>query len=140
MKADFDVFRYGLNYKFGGTDVVGGAIPTNTWTGFYAGVNAATGVSEIHGNRTTLIVGSIDRGGAGLSGGVSAGYLWSVGPSWVAGIEGDIGYLGTGRLACGSCHSDFAFGVKTDGYGTVRGRLGTAVDPRCFISRPAQRL
>ena len=124
----FHVFRYGLNYKFGGADVVGGAMPTNTWTGFYAGVNAATGVSEIHGN-TTPIVGSIDRAGAGLTGGISAGYLWSVGPSWAAGIEGDIGYLGTGRSLVDLADSDFAFGVKTDGYGTVRGRLGYSSGP-----------
>ena len=123
VENQFHVFRYGLNYKFGGTDVVGGVIPTNTWTGFYAGVNAATGVSEIHGN-TPPTVGSIDRAGAGLTGGISAGYLWSVGPSWVAGIEGDIGYLGTGRSLVDLANSDFAFGVKTDGYGTIRGRLG----------------
>jgi outer membrane immunogenic protein len=124
----FHVFRYGLNHKFDGSGMAAGAMPSEDWTGFYAGVNAGAGVSETHGD-TRPIIGSIDRVGAGFTGGVQAGYFWRVNPNWVAGIEGDIGYLGIERSLRDLSDSDFVFGVKTDWYGTVRGRLGYTTGP-----------
>jgi hypothetical protein len=40
---------------------------------------------------------SFDRGDVGFAGGVQGGFNWQLAPSWVIGLEGDIGYLGIDR-------------------------------------------
>ncbi len=101
--------------------------PIFDWTGWYGGVNAGVGVAQTRGV-TPEDFGSIDRGGAGFAGGVQGGYNWQFTPQWVAGIEGDIGYLGINR-SFSNWDNDTAFGVKTDWYGTIRGRLGYSTGP-----------
>jgi len=79
------------------------------WTGFYLGLNAGVGVS---GSRVPTDPGDIiasypgglgDADGlykAGFSGGFQAGYNWQLMPSWVLGIEGDVGTLSTKAAVC----------------------------------------
>ena len=62
---------------------------------------------------------------------MQGGYNWQFGPHLVAGIEGDIGYLGINRSVL-DFNDIAAFGVKTDAYGTVRGRLGYSTGPSLF--------
>jgi len=101
--------------------------PGFSWTGWYGGVNVGVGISQTHGN-TPGTVGSVDRSGAGFAGGVQGGYNWQFNPNWVAGIETDIGYLGIDRSRQ-NWNDSRAFGVKTDWYGTIRGRLGYSTGP-----------
>jgi len=105
--------------------------PGFSWTGWYGGVNVGVGISQTHGN-TPGTVGSVDRSGAGFAGGVQGGYNWQFDPRWVAGIEGDIGYLGVDRSFPDWADVSNLFGVKTEWYGTIRGRLGYTNGPSLF--------
>jgi len=125
----FSVYRYGLNYKFGGP-AVAAALPVYNWTGFYAGVNVGAGLSQDHVTGQFIvpppIISAVDIADRGFTGGMQAGYNWQFSPNWVAGLEGDIGGLGINRSLI-----DFSLtvGVKTDWYGTLRGRLGYSTGP-----------
>ena len=123
----FHVFRSGLNYRFGGPGMAVTVMPSYNWTGFYAGVNSGAGLSQDHAD-TTGFPGSLDIAGSGFTGGVQAGYNFQLNPNWVAGIEADIGYLGIDRSFLNWSEA-IAFGVKTDWYGTIRGRLGYSTGP-----------
>jgi outer membrane immunogenic protein len=101
------------------------------WTGWYVGLNVGVGASQTRGTFDVPGGFEIDRSGTGLAAGVQGGYNWQFAPFWVAGIEGDIGYFGTDRsfhpFAFGA-----TFGVKTNWYATVRGRLGYTNGPSLF--------
>lgn len=103
--------------------------PTYNWTGFYAGANAGVGFSQTRGNFAGFPNDILDRGGAGFAGGVQAGFNWQFAPQWVAGIEGDVGYLGIKRSVRDLELFTTELGVKTDWYGTLRGRLGYTNGP-----------
>jgi outer membrane immunogenic protein len=120
----FHVFRYGFNYRFGGS-AAPAVMPAYNWSGFYAGANAGAALSQVH-----LIAegGANDIADSGFAGGVQAGYNWQAGTSWVAGIEADIGWLGIDR-SFPEWPGGFVIGAKTDWYGTVRGRLGFSTGP-----------
>ncbi len=135
----FHVYRYGLNYKFGGPRNAVSARPAHNWAGFYAGVNAGAGLSQgtvsAPTNVPTQFPGTdIDLAAVGFTGGAQAGYNWQFSPTWVAGIEGDISYSGIKR---GFFNWDDVFpgieqarfGLKTDWYATLRGRLGYSTGP-----------
>ncbi len=123
----FHAYKYGLNYKFGGPAIATAALPARNWTGFYTGVNAGAGLSQVTAD-APLIVNfrpgtSVDIADSGFTGGVQAGYNWQFSPTWVAGLEGDISYLGIDRSLPNFANS-VDFGVKADWYATLRGRLG----------------
>lgn len=122
----FHVFRYGLNHRFGGAGTAA-ALPAHSWSGFYTGVSAGTALSQVHALNMSGIDGAIDIARTGLTGGIQAGYNWQSG-NLLAGIEGDLGYLGIDRLLL-NWNNDTGFGVKTDWYGTLRGRLGYSTGP-----------
>lgn len=92
------------------------AMPAFTWTGFYAGVNAGYGFGSYSGTATPGF--SSPRG---FVGGGQIGYNHQIG-QFVAGLETDLSYSGmSDKLA--------NVGKERVGYiGTVRGRLGYAVD------------
>ncbi|MCJ2036306.1 carbohydrate porin [Methylobacterium sp. J-068] len=84
----------------------------------------ATGRADLGRNATTAV------------GGLFGGYNWQTGP-WLYGIEADLSAANLKRSVSSSApgfgyaDSDPAFGlirVKTDVYGTLRGRLGYAFD------------
>ncbi len=93
------------------------------WTGAYLGLNG--GGAWGNSNWPDLPSGSFTTSGGLI--GLTLGYNWQVAP-WVFGLEGDIDWAsingGTNAtaLCAGTCST------KTDWLGTVRGRLGYAVD------------
>ncbi|HWL94949.1 MAG TPA: outer membrane protein [Phycisphaerae bacterium] len=107
------------------------APPIFDWTGWYGGVNAGVGISQTRA-ATVGELGSFDRSGAGFTGGVQGGYNWQFNPHWVAGLEGDIGWLGIDRSFQHFDATIRVSGVKTDWYGTIRGRLGYTSSPSLF--------
>ena len=127
----FHVFRYGLNYKFGGPEMPVTALPSHNWTGFYAGVNAGVGLSQVKTNATSVageFAGAVDIAGSGFTGGLQAGYNWHLNPNWIAGVEGDFGHLGIAR-SFEDLDNNTIFGVNAGWYGTVRARLGYSTGP-----------
>ena len=93
--------------------------PAFTWTGFYIGANAGYGWGNVNTNGFTLTnTGDLN----GFVGGAQVGYNSQMG-QFVVGLEADIqgADLSTGN-------SLFGTRVKTDYFGTVRGRVGVAFD------------
>lgn len=129
VKNRFHTFRKGLNYRFGGPDVPAAIIPKYNWSGFYAGVYGGVGASQVSQKQVqgVTLAGAEDRDGAasGFTGGVQVGYNWYLNRDWVAGVEGDIGWLGID--AVGEGWNDPRLGAKTDWYGTLRARIGRSV-------------
>jgi outer membrane immunogenic protein len=121
----FHVFRYGLNYRFGGAAP---ALPAYNWSGFYAGVNAGVNLSQV-GVRAPDAENEVDIASVSFAGGVHAGYNWQAVPNWFVGVEGDFGFLGADRSLIDWNEFDVDFGVKTGWYGTLRGRLGYSTGP-----------
>lgn len=106
------------------------AVPLLTWTGFYLGGNLGYGWNDTTGTITVGPFRGRTSGDAdGILGGVQLGYNWQMG-ALVAGFETDFqasAVEGTfrGRLAPGIPLSGT---VETPWFGTIRGRLGYAVD------------
>lgn len=92
------------------------AIPAFAWTGFYAGVHAGYGFGSYSGTATPGFASP-----RGFVGGGQVGYNHQIG-QFVAGLETDLSYSGIRDKAAN-------VGKERVGYiGTVRGRLGYAVD------------
>ncbi|MGB8038105.1 MAG: outer membrane beta-barrel protein, partial [Pseudolabrys sp.] len=115
-----------------GAPVYKAVAPAYDWTGFYAGLNAGVGASQTNGG-TDAEFPVTDRAGVGFAGGLQAGFNWQFAPNWVTGIEGDIGYLGIDR-SFKNWITVLALGVKTDWYGTLRGRVGYTNGPSLFYA------
>jgi outer membrane immunogenic protein len=114
------------------------AVPTVTWTGFYAGVHGAwisdtgeaerTGVSGVSPEALPTRLGLSE---SGLGGGAQIGYLWQFG-SVVAGLEADITALDVGRSRSFEGVED-PFTLRTElssqmsWFGTVKGRIGVTM-------------
>jgi outer membrane immunogenic protein len=126
----FHVFRYGISYKFAAPDsgaaTADAASAGFSWAGFYAGVSAGSGLSQSTAT-TNEVRGSEDLAGSGLAATVQGGYNFIVFPNWIAGVEGDISYLGIKRSL--TVNESSALGVDADWYGTIRGRLGYSTGP-----------
>lgn len=102
------------------------------WSGFYIGGNVGYGWGRTHtdqfdANGVFLQSGTINRGG--IIGGGQIGYNWQFAPNWVLGIEADISGAdlkstveGCSATGCSTTSS------KLDYFGTVRGRLGYAIN------------
>lgn len=107
------------------------AIVDYNWTGFYLGAYAGLGVNHSHAYDPTFASdGALEFVSTGLTGGVTAGYNWQFNGNWVAGIEGDVGYLGLGRRTNQFNDSPpLAVDLKTSWLATVRGRFGLTNGP-----------
>lgn len=110
-------------------------VPSFTWTGFYAGLNAGAGWANA---RDIVITGptpgssgvlSGSRGEGAFVGGGQIGYNWQSG-AVVYGLETDIQYVGTGGRVAWGPYAWWSGNREDDGayVGTVRGRLGYAID------------
>jgi len=109
--------------------------PVFTWTGFYVGLNAGYGwqnSSDISFYNTALGTTAVlsNSNDGGFVGGAQAGYNWQMG-QFVFGAEADIQYAdlgGNGNWA------PYYYGGSSNGnyFGTVRARLGFAVDRALF--------
>lgn len=126
------------------------AVPVFTWTGFYIG--ALAGANFNNSNTPTFTPGGLPGspnllpaiGGnndTSFTGGGEIGYNWQVN-SFVFGVEGDIDYMGGNNNLNGTYTSPafYAFfptytiagATNNHLFGTVRGRLGWAVDRALF--------
>lgn len=127
--------RLGVNYRFGDVRApVYAAYPTKgpvavpfTWTGVYVGVHAGYGFGEQDLSSVGVVfAASLEPSGA--FGGFQSGANWQFASNWVIGIETDSSFGSLDdriSVAGGSV-------VETDSFGTVRGRLGYAVNRLLF--------
>ena len=124
------------------------APPVFTWTGFYIGVNAGAAFGSKNGGvgafgftapaPGTGFVGS-NSNDTRFTGGGQIGYNWQVG-ALVYGLEADFNYLGNNGnnnavVPAGATTPFFVASNRSNNdnfLGTVRGRLGYAVDRALF--------
>lgn len=135
-----NIFRGGLNYRFGGKSVY--SAPIANWAGFYIGVNAGSLIAR---NQSTNAFANtpgqttFNLAPDGFTGGAQIGYNWQS-SAWVFGVEADIqGANSTDDSTClyGGCtvtplQLTAAFNQKIPYFGTVRGRLGYSIGSTLF--------
>ncbi|MGE3248466.1 MAG: outer membrane protein, partial [Beijerinckiaceae bacterium] len=139
------------------------APPVFTWAGLYAGVNMGAGWRSRRsifpggnflapGNAAIYPFATVpvrNGGDAAFTAGLTLGYNWQFG-NVVAGLEGDINYLGTGRqnkgffragvpampFQVGAAPNTLSYFTKDNGrfFGTARARLGYAFDRTLFFA------
>ncbi|MDB5594985.1 MAG: hypothetical protein JWM36_1946 [Hyphomicrobiales bacterium] len=105
------------------------APPVFTWTGFYVGAVAGYGFGT-QKSTSIFVPGSVNVRTDGVVGGVTAGYNYQV-ASFVFGLEADI--MGSAQKGSGSAIDPLSASPsvpsgKIDWMGTVRGRVGYAID------------
>jgi len=135
---NFHVIKTGLNYRFGGSHDEGllgwlTAPPmpsTHNWNGFYVGLNAGGGISNVNATATGTI-GETQINGTGFAGGGQVGYNFMniLGPKWFAGVEGDFGALRIHAEMNDWFDQTSQFTDDTDWYATARVRVGATTGP-----------
>jgi outer membrane immunogenic protein len=108
--------------------------PAYDWSGFYVGLNGGWGWQESRPG-ITLSNGPVIATTPGLRasggfGGGQAGYNWQQGPI-VVGVEGDIqgsSIKDSLNRVVDAAADNLLASTKTDYFGTIRGRVGAAVD------------
>ncbi|MCB4768158.1 porin family protein [Ancylobacter sp. Lp-2] len=107
-------------------------VPVFTWTGFYIGANVGYLWSDGSGGSTIDTFGSGMWAGTndGFVYGGQIGYNYQLDNNWVIGIEADIQGVATSGSNFGGVVGStwYGNGADYDYFGTVRGRLGYAVD------------
>lgn len=108
------------------------------WTGFYIGVHGGAAVGDFKypvsaSLGDTNIGGELKQDASGGFGGVQVGYNWQFNPNWVLGVEADIAassYQGkiSGNVGNNFGNINFEAGTEVEWFGTVRGRIGYAMD------------
>jgi outer membrane immunogenic protein len=134
---DFHVIKSGLNYRFGGPRDEGifafltaAPMPSDhNWNGFYAGLNAGIGISNVNALQTGGFPGQTQINGTGFAGGAQAGYNYILMSKWFAGIEGDIGTLRIRAMMSDWFDEEAQFTANTTWYGTARVCFGTTTGP-----------
>ncbi len=103
------------------------------WSGLYAGgfVGTAHSIWTIDFFRNNNH-GHAELASDGLAGGAWIGYNWQVGPRWVLGVEGDLGWTNASQHneIFDNDHTDSSIGP----FGSIRGRVGYAVDRVMFFA------
>jgi outer membrane immunogenic protein len=103
--------------------------PVYDWSGLYVGVYSGVGAQQSRGKDPTGgAPGELDYTGSGFTGGGTLGYNWQFGRNWVAGLEGDIGYLGLSHQVR-DWNDTFNYNSKTSWLATARGRVGYSNGP-----------
>lgn len=119
---------------------------TYDWSGFYLGLNAGVAInnSNVDSDVNSSELGPLARelkddiqdNSAAFTGGGQVGYNWQM-DSIVVGLEADINFLGFDKSSSRSFTLDTGedtfdtttrLGLESDWYGTIRGRLGYAMD------------
>ncbi|MCC0001735.1 MAG: porin family protein [Methylobacteriaceae bacterium] len=109
--------------------------PVFTWTGFYVGLNGGAAIGNSRYDWQPF-GNSFNQGGVAFTGGGQIGYNWQTGPL-VLGLETDINYRTARRtIPTAACS---ARPIGSGYFGTVRGRLGFAMDRDAVLrhGRPA---
>lgn len=123
----YQVQRFGLNYNFGAKT---GVLPQTNWSGFFGGINGGTAVASTAGNAFYHSdPGNINVTDNSFSLGGVVGYNWQFSPRFVAGVEGDFGYLGFKHSNENFYNSSTITGSKTSWIATARARLGYSTGP-----------
>lgn len=121
------LMKFGLNYMFEGKSRP--PLPENNWSGFYAGLVGGSGVTQVRApDPTDPIDGEVGSNGEGFTIGGIAGYNWQFAPNAVAGVEGDVSWLGIDHSEMNWDNPD-VLGIKTNWIATARGRLGYSTGP-----------
>jgi outer membrane immunogenic protein len=139
------IFRVGLNYRFGGNGAAYVPPPASNWAGFYLGGNLGSGIGRDRTAFTLAAVGAstelFDLSPDGINGGVQAGYNWQA-ANWVFGLEADIQVSSQrDNRACVQTSNRFpapilfaAYDATLPWFGTVRGRFGYSVGSTLFYA------
>jgi len=107
-----------------------------TWTGFYVGLNAGANWQTWHGSANYTYEGTnypfynASDTSVGFIGGGQIGYNWQSG-NYVFGVEADISGLTGGSSVDISSGKSASSSIKW--LSTVRGRVGTLIDPQDLI-------
>ncbi len=124
--------KVGLNYRFGDPAPAPSALPVKarpaawTWNGSYIGAHAGYGWGKFHEDDNVFAV-TTDLDPNGWFGGFQTGYNWQYAPNWVFGIETDSSF-GSVKDNGTASPNPFTATSKIDQFGTVRARLGYAMD------------
>lgn len=102
--------------------------PVYDWNGFYIGGYYGTALRQSEAHSLNFL-GSVDNNKAGWGGGLALGYNYQFAPTWLVGLEGDVGYLSTKRSFQDWNDSGVTVGVKTSWLSTVRARFGYIAGP-----------
>ncbi|MCX5518985.1 porin family protein [Kaistia defluvii] len=104
------------------------------WTGFYVGVHGGVAAGDFKyplgissdGFGTS---GELKQDASGGFGGAQIGYNWQFNPNWVVGVEADIAAASyQGKVSGNIAGFGFDAGSEVEWFGTVRGRVGYALD------------
>ena len=104
------------------------------WDGFYVGGYVGTALSQntggtpTGGNPAGSRTGGFQFNDLNFTGGVTAGYNWTLAPHWLVGLEGDVGYLALYQNFK-EYNDVIQAGTKADWYGTARVRAGYLTGP-----------
>ncbi len=128
-------------------------VVASSWTAFYAGVGLGFRSTQADLTTTTVLLDGVPFGlggsgvtqpldGVGFRANPYAGFNWQVAPSWVLGLEGDVG-LGDHTAALAGYLSSPAFGsstfaadslsVKAGWDAGLRGRVGYLLTPTTLL-------
>jgi outer membrane immunogenic protein len=133
----FHVIKSGLNYRFGGPSdegffafITAPPMPSDhNWNGFYVGLNAGGGISNVNAPQTGTFPGQTQINGTGFAGGGQAGYNYILMRKWFVGVEGDVGTLRVHAMMNDWFDEDDQFTANTSWYATARARVGTTTGP-----------
>jgi outer membrane immunogenic protein len=131
-----NIFRAGVNYRFGGTGMTV-TPPTANWAGFYIGANVGSLLGR-DPSALTAAPGFTEQFHLvpdGYAGGGQIGYNWQAG-AWVFGLEADLqGSFSRDKDACVAfCAPTASASLKQTlpWFGTARGRLGYSLGSTLF--------
>ncbi len=131
------LFRAGVNYKFGPPQSDASLGPAYNWNGYFVGGTFGYGIGSAPSTLSAVTTAeTFDLSARGFLAGGLAGYNWQFG-RWVVGIDTDIqGSIGDGyqtcAFGCSSAGTSTVIDQKTPWLGTTRGRLGYAIGPALF--------
>jgi outer membrane immunogenic protein len=134
---NFHVIKTGLNYRFGGPSdegffafITAPPMPSDhNWNGFYVGLNAGGGISNVNAVQTGTFPGLTQINGTGIAGGGQVGYNYILMRKWFAGVEADFGTLRIHAVMNDWFDEEAQFTANTNWYGTARARVGTTTGP-----------
>jgi outer membrane immunogenic protein len=127
VKNEDQIFRGGVNYRFGPAQPAASFGPAYNWAGVFIGGTFGYGLGRNDSTFTEPGTGAeqFNLSPRGFEGGGIVGYNWQFG-SWVLGLEGDFqDSTGSGFLT--GLADGTTIDQKLSWFGTARGRLGYSV-------------